>query len=407
MRRAQAGKYNPFRPGGIATPEVFAGRTPEMIRLERSLEQARNENPRHFLIAGPRGVGKSSLLSRIRCIAAGEIAAPSGTRFRFKTLSVRLEESDDARDVVRKIAAELSRVMEAEQWIPPYVKMAWSLIKSIETPFFSIGKGTENQPLLHEQKKDVSHALYEADRRLGLSWHGVLVVIDEADRPAEDAQVGRIVRGISEDLAQFGRNRVLIGVAGSDGDAGIVSRFHRSDPSALRAFETISLKAMTRAEAEAVLDQAFQVESARDKQTLFLDDSARECLIAAADGDPSMLQQLAYDAVEEDSDGLVDVRDVLASVFPVLDEPELDAAVARMFLQASRIEAAVLGVMLRKRDCAISEEDIATSTLLPKTDVAKAIAKLTKHALIVPVSDQPGEYKLCEVPGQEQNGNPG
>jgi hypothetical protein len=55
-------KYNPFRPNSIVTTGMFCGRFDEMKAAEQSLFQTKHENPKHFLISGERGIGKSSLL---------------------------------------------------------------------------------------------------------------------------------------------------------------------------------------------------------------------------------------------------------------------------------------------------------------------------------------------------------
>jgi Holliday junction resolvasome RuvABC ATP-dependent DNA helicase subunit len=65
-------KFNPFRPNSIATDDLFQGRMDEMLFIEKSLFQTKNEKPQHFLIEGERGLGKSSLFLRVAQRAKGE-----------------------------------------------------------------------------------------------------------------------------------------------------------------------------------------------------------------------------------------------------------------------------------------------------------------------------------------------
>ena len=85
-------KINPFRPGHIVTPGMFAGRGEELVTLEGVLFQTRAKNPQHFLITGERGIGKSSLLYYLQLIAKGRIDTTENAKFRFLTVSTELDE---------------------------------------------------------------------------------------------------------------------------------------------------------------------------------------------------------------------------------------------------------------------------------------------------------------------------
>src|SRR5437773_8444840 len=87
-------RYNPFRPGSIVTPGMFSGRSEEILALEQSLFQTRAGNPNHFLIQGERGIGKSSLLFYLQCVARGDISSLDEVSFRFVTVSIVLEPAD-------------------------------------------------------------------------------------------------------------------------------------------------------------------------------------------------------------------------------------------------------------------------------------------------------------------------
>ena len=96
-------KYNPFKPGSIIHPGMFAGRADELKNLERSLFQTINGNPEHFLIHGERGIGKSSLLLVVNCLAQGAIKSVEGNTYNFLTINVELEPNDDYREILQKM----------------------------------------------------------------------------------------------------------------------------------------------------------------------------------------------------------------------------------------------------------------------------------------------------------------
>src|SRR6266498_834282 len=96
-------KFNPFRPNGIVPPGAFAGRYDELKCLERVLHQTKHGNAEHFLITGERGIGKSSLLFYMQCIADGSITTMENQRFNFLVLGVQLDDETTYASIVTKV----------------------------------------------------------------------------------------------------------------------------------------------------------------------------------------------------------------------------------------------------------------------------------------------------------------
>ena len=59
--------FFPNRP--VQNPEYFEGRKEQVEEAVDALFQTMNNNPKHFLISGDRGIGKSSLLLQIKLIS--------------------------------------------------------------------------------------------------------------------------------------------------------------------------------------------------------------------------------------------------------------------------------------------------------------------------------------------------
>jgi Cdc6-like AAA superfamily ATPase len=113
LPRAVVAKYNPFKPGSIIHPGMFAGRLEEIRVLESALFQTANGNPTHFLIHGERGIGKSSLLLLIDGIASrGDESVMLKERFSFITINVELEPNDAYHQLITKVARELQRELD-------------------------------------------------------------------------------------------------------------------------------------------------------------------------------------------------------------------------------------------------------------------------------------------------------
>jgi hypothetical protein len=68
-----ATRTNPFRPNSPVSPGMFVGRLDELGALEQSLVQTRAGQPKHFMVTGERGIGKTSLLNYLRWVAQGQI----------------------------------------------------------------------------------------------------------------------------------------------------------------------------------------------------------------------------------------------------------------------------------------------------------------------------------------------
>jgi Cdc6-like AAA superfamily ATPase len=103
-------RFNPFRPSSIVPPGMFCGRMEEVLALERSLFQTSKGHPNHFLIQGERGIGKSSLLYYMQCVATGEIAPLDGEKFKFLKVNLEVTPANSYVDII-KLYLEILRLL--------------------------------------------------------------------------------------------------------------------------------------------------------------------------------------------------------------------------------------------------------------------------------------------------------
>lgn len=128
-------KYNPFKPGSIVTPGMFAGRLDEVIALEKSLFQTKHDNGQHFWLSGERGIGKSSLLYFLQMVGTGEVESVSCGKFNFLALNIELEPTNTYLDIISKVGSEYKRVLREETHIKAFLVRAhaacwsWGLIR--------------------------------------------------------------------------------------------------------------------------------------------------------------------------------------------------------------------------------------------------------------------------------------
>src|SRR6266436_2745103 len=61
--------FNPFNPNSVVVPNLFAGRTKNVLEISRKLSQLKHNMPASFFIHGERGIGKTALAKLVKSIA--------------------------------------------------------------------------------------------------------------------------------------------------------------------------------------------------------------------------------------------------------------------------------------------------------------------------------------------------
>jgi AAA ATPase domain len=191
---------NPFRPGSIITPGMFCGRLDELLIVERILFQTKHGNSGHFLIHGERGIGKSSLLLYLQYVATGSIKSIDGQTFTFLVLPLELEPTTTYTSLIKKVGAEFQRQLASQQRFKDTLANAWDFLKRWEVMGVKYSEvGVDPDALLDDLVHTVHTALLELTGKLD----GVLVLIDEADKPsAVVANLGTFAKLFTERLSK-------------------------------------------------------------------------------------------------------------------------------------------------------------------------------------------------------------
>jgi Cdc6-like AAA superfamily ATPase len=190
-------RYNPFRPNSIVTEGMFCGRWEELKATEQALFQTKHGNPRHFLVCGERGIGKSSLFLCIDFVARGNFPTLDGTSLNFIVLTVELVGSTTYEDVVSYIAAEFKKKIAQRQKIKEFAKKGWEFItnwKVMGVEYKRSEDKVDDVTLIDSLCDGISQFL----DAVGDEVDELLVLIDEADKPAEDARLGEFCKLFTE-----------------------------------------------------------------------------------------------------------------------------------------------------------------------------------------------------------------
>ena len=70
MKKRFIDPFFPNRP--VKDPNLFEGRIEQIDEIVDALFQTKNHNPKHFIITGDRGIGKSSLLLQTKILSEGD-----------------------------------------------------------------------------------------------------------------------------------------------------------------------------------------------------------------------------------------------------------------------------------------------------------------------------------------------
>jgi biotin operon repressor len=385
-------KYNPFRPGSIVTPGMFAGRAAELDQLETALNQTRHGNPHHFLIHGERGIGKTSLLFYLQNVATGAVASSDGSRYNFLTLNIEFEPANRYEDIIRKVGRELRSELSAQGQWRELTQKTWEFLSRWEILGVSYRPPEDSSMELIE---GLTHALAQAEGDLRKASDGILILMDEADKPDAGANLGEFVKLLTERLVKRGSRRVALGMAGQ---SNVIKKLRKSHESSPRIFEMLTLEPLEVGERAWVVRKGLEEIQKVGGQAVTVDEAAEDLICRLSDGYPHFLQQFAYSSVEADDDSHLSVRDVLVGASGengALQQLGLKYFEDVYFSQISSDNyREVLQAMAISADNWVSKAEIRSRVQLSDYVLSNAIHTLRKRGIILTQKGRRGVYRL-------------
>lgn len=389
-------KYNPFRPNGIIAPGMFHGRLPELEAVEQALFQTKNSNPSHFLIQGERGIGKSSFFLVTKWIANGSMTHREDGRFNFLVLSVDLGDANTQLDIIRAIGREFRTALNEREQLKARAKAFWDWCSNWEI----LGVRYHKEAATFDPQDAADELVNKtADlcNALGDTIDGILILIDEADRPTEDAGLGALCKILTERLSRKGCNRVLFGLAGLPSVIGKLRASHESSP---RIFTTIVLDPLLKNERRLVVESGLREANEKNSVATEITDDAASMLSGLSEGYPHFIQQFAYSAFDSDTNNIIEVDDVVLGAFA--ENGALAQLGNKYFSEmyhskiASDHYRAVLDTMADHADKWVSRKTIISESGLPGTTVNNALAALKTRGIIIADDSRKGRgfYRL-------------
>ena len=385
-------RYNPFKPGSIIHPGMFAGRIDELKVLERALFQTQNGNAENFLIHGERGIGKSSLLMVVKYYASGQIKTLGGNIYNFLTVSVELEPNDSYNDLVHKVARELQRELNKSEAIQKLLKDTWKFLTNWEVLGVKYNRENVPQDAMLEELSDkfISIAL-----KLKEKGQGIFLFIDEADKAPVTSGLGEFVKLFSERLTKQGANNVGIGIVGI---SNVINKMRASHESSVRSLTPIELAPLKPDERKQVVERGLKEAAEKNKDRVEIVENALGLISRLSEGYPHFIQQYAYCAFEEDTDNLITLKDVIGGLGG--EHGALTQLGIKFFENMYTVEICsddyrtVLQVIAEHSPKSVQRKTILGESGLKKYTVDNALTALKKRGSVIAVSGQKGLYRL-------------
>lgn len=385
-------KYNPFKPGSIVHPGMFAGRIDELRALETALFQTQNGNPEHFLIHGERGIGKSSLLMILNYYATGTLETIEKNTYNFIIVGIELEPNDTYEEIIRKIARELQLQLQKNQALQKLLKDVWQFLTNWEVLGIKYTRETTPVDFMLEE---ISDKLATIAERLSQQNGGIYIFIDEADKPPTSANLGELVKFLTERLTRRGANNVGVGIVGI---SNVIKKMRDSHESSVRILKPIPLSVLEDDERKQVVKLGLNEAENKNGFRVSIDEEALNLISNISEGYPHFIQQYAYSAFDQDTDNNIDLDDVVTGL--TKENGALHQLGIRYFENMYTEEVrsddyrTVLQIIAQHSPGYVQRKIIIEESKLKRHTVDNAISALKKRGSVVAKSGQKGLYKL-------------
>lgn len=379
----------------MVPPGMFAGRLEELGDLEKFLFQTKHGNPIHFLIQGERGIGKSSLMLFLQYVATGQIKSINDFSFNFIMVNVELEPSNDYGDIARKIGAEFQRQIASSQKVKDLIKTGWDFLKRWEVMGLKYNQETRSlEP--HQLIEDLTHTIHQTLLEVGEGADGVVIVIDEADKPPVESNLGEFIKTFTERLTKRGCNNVCVGLAGISGI--VIDKLKQSHESSPRNIKIMTLEPLAEHERIQVIRMGLAEAEQKNGFKVEITGDAESWIAYYSEGYPHFIQQYSYCAFDADSDNIIDEEDVHKGAF---GQNGAFHQLGEKYFSGwyydeigSDEYRAVLKAMANHLDQWVSKSDLRNELTIKDHTLNNAVQALVKRNIIVPMPGKKGIYRL-------------
>lgn len=245
--------FFPSRP--VDDPLRFSGREYQVDQAVDSLYQTKHSNPKHSVITGDRGIGKSSLLFQIQHVATGDNRLPNKLGIDLGVSSfdyaVAWHDADSGQSAKHVAHGLLSEIQGALEKIKSTFKIDVNLGGFLKISERENSEETSISKLASRFCKEVKKATESA---LDGGKDGLLLFVDELDRVDPEGGLASFFKLTSEKLI---RNKVNNAAFICAGITGAIQKLETEHASIYRTFRDIPIPLLSEDEVEEILTGGF------------------------------------------------------------------------------------------------------------------------------------------------------
>lgn len=391
-------KLNPFTPNSPAPKGMFIGRTFEIRTIDKALLQTKNSNPTHLLLLGERGIGKTSLLNVAQTFARGEFEWDD-QKHNFLSVRLAIEENMNLADFAITLRTAIEREINKENKEIAWFKNAWDFLSKFEAMGVSYRRDESNANNIQLIQK-FTYSLMDTikalkDPKIITQKEGLVILLDEVDKAAEELHLGSLLKNISETAASEGCNNLLFILTGLPPVRDILIKSHESS---LRLFQELNLPPLSKQETIEVIERGLKDHEEKTGQKITIDSEAHTALHTYSEGYPHFVQQLGYSVFEANEDNIISELDVKNGFFGA--HGALETIGDRYYVKAfykdinADSQREVLTIMSEDWNGFVTREKIRKSFSGDKDTLDNAVRALIKKGIILPKDGTKGQYRL-------------
>jgi hypothetical protein len=290
--------FFPNRP--VDDPARFSGRNAQVDEAIDSLFQIKNSNPKHTIITGDRGIGKSSLLYQVNLVAVGDNrlpdrlgidtgAGPFDFAVSWHDASTGQNAFDLASGLLRDIQSKVSNLISK-----------FSIDVSLGG-FVNVKQADQSESTISELVirfcAEVEKATCAA---LDKGKDGLLMFVDELDRVDPEGGVASFYKLASEKLSRDGVKQAGFMSAGI---TGAIQNLETDHGSIYRTFRDIPIPLLEDDEVSAI------IKGGCDKVGATLDTTVLKMVYDVSGGFPEPVHLLGSEMLSVSADDHIDVQD--------------------------------------------------------------------------------------------------
>lgn len=364
--------FTPNRP--IDDPDRFFGRVDPVNEMIDSLFQIKNGNPKHTIVTGDRGVGKSSLLTQIYLTAIGNNSL---------TDRLKIDRGVEQYDYVTvwhdvdatQTAFDLSFAMLGK-FESSFKKFVSGFTLEVDVAGFGkLGRDKQNPmnmtQLIEEFVQRIKSVSVAAEKN---KKDGVLIFIDELDRIRQDSMISSFFKLTSERLAREDVKKVGFICAGI---TGAVQKLEEEHASILRTFRDVPLPRFEQDETAQILLDGFNKASHKcTMQNLPL--KAQGVTV----GLPEPIHLLGSEMLSVDSDGELDEVDFESAIKKIVTDVRRNKLASLLKLAGSGKYQRIIEAMANCSEKIVPLEFIAKSISQEQSQFSTNMATLVDREII-------------------------